>query len=359
MIYMLSNMAAIRYPVDMSVKNILATSAIFTASVIMVFGFIEITFRALDPMPVDLWRFSPITSWLPVSNVSGTYKRREFAARFEFNSLGLRGPEMEMKKPEGEVRVMFTGDSYTEALQVEYDEGYVVVSEKLLKGKTGKHIRAVNMGVSGFGTVQSLARFESLGVSLAPDALFHLVCSNDFADNLRSKVRKIYRLNGGTEIELTPVRVSFFTRQLIMVKDFLKHHFQLYRQVKWRWDRLLGKAGKKERIVEGEGGFSLDEKEKRVFESTLAKMSKVSADLGIPFFVAYIPDKKREKDRWAGEYLESLASRLKFVYIDLVTPFYEHPGGIDPLYYKIDGHWNARGHKLAAELISEKLAEAL
>jgi len=349
--------AAIRYPVYMRIKNILATTAIFTVSVIMVLGFFEIAFRTLDPMPADLWRFSPITSWLPVNNVSGTYKRQEFAPRFEFNSLGLRGPELELEKPEGEVRIMFTGDSYTEALQVDYDEGYVVVSEKLLREKTGKRVRAVNMGVSGFGTVQSLARFESLGVSLAPDALFHLVCSNDFADNLRSKVRKTYRLNGSHEIELTPVHVSFFKKQLIMVKDFLKHHFQLYRQIKWRWGRLFGKAAKKERIKEGEGGFALDEKEKRVFESALARMSKVSADLGIPFFVAYIPDKKRAKDRWVGEYLRSLSSRLKFVYIDLVTPFYDRPGGINPLYYKIDGHWNAKGHKRAAELISEKLAE--
>ena len=53
-----------------------------------------------------------------INNWKGTIKTGEFQTTLEFNNLGLRGEEIPYNKPLDSTRILFLGDSFVEAPQV-------------------------------------------------------------------------------------------------------------------------------------------------------------------------------------------------------------------------------------------------
>jgi hypothetical protein len=103
------------------------------------------------------------------------------------NSLGFRGPEITPSKPTGTQRVCVLGDSFIEALQVDYDAS--------LCGQLQQHFASqlpppfdncevINAGVSGYGTAQQRLMLENYVLPLSPDIVL-LACypENDIRNN--------------------------------------------------------------------------------------------------------------------------------------------------------------------------------
>jgi hypothetical protein len=99
------------------------------------------------------------------------------------NQMGFRGPELAIEhrdgrlvanKPEGTVRMVFLGDSFTFGEGVRDEDTYPARTAGLLKKEHpsgAPRFEACNLGVGGYNTTQELVLFEYLGVKLLPDCV--------------------------------------------------------------------------------------------------------------------------------------------------------------------------------------------
>ncbi len=102
------------------------------------------------------------------------------------DTVDLRGRRVPLRKEEGEVRVLFVGDSGTEGVRVSLDQTYPLELERILDSERPGHpVRAVNAGVFGMTTIDELHFLESRLLPLDPDVVvLGLFMANDINFNL-------------------------------------------------------------------------------------------------------------------------------------------------------------------------------
>jgi hypothetical protein len=136
------------------------------------------------------------------TNVS--WRSDEFVETSHTNALGMRGAEIEAKRP-GETRILALGDSFTYGHGVQDAESYPAVLEALLRAR-GHDVSVLNAGVPGYNTDQSYAYFTHVGIGLAPDLVILGVHCSDVSDNYESPLydvadgRLVARGAGGTRL---------------------------------------------------------------------------------------------------------------------------------------------------------------
>jgi lysophospholipase L1-like esterase len=108
-------------------------------------------------------------------------------AHISINSLGFRGPEIEMPKPESRLRIGFIGASTTYCAEVSSNDAVwtELVSRKLESSSSGLLVDYVNGGVPGYTTTQSLLNLEKRVLPLAPDVLVIYHATNDLSGETR------------------------------------------------------------------------------------------------------------------------------------------------------------------------------
>ncbi len=161
---------------------------------LVVFGLVgvlgEIGFRLLwHPtywIHCENWRFgsghtAAGKKWWP----DATYRvqSREFHTTFRTNTLGYRARPTPTRTP-APYRIAFVGDSFTEAMQVAYDESFVARLERALNGPSaGREVVCENYSISATGLFDYYHRIihDVFRPGPAPDALvLCLYPGNDF-----------------------------------------------------------------------------------------------------------------------------------------------------------------------------------
>jgi hypothetical protein len=116
--------------------------------------------------------------------------RKEGEAYVRINSDGLRDREHAKPKPPHTLRIAVLGDSYTEALQVPFEDSFCAVLERKLRECqpfTGPNVEVINFGVSGYGTTQELITLRQKVWQYEPDVvLLAVTTSNDISENVRA-----------------------------------------------------------------------------------------------------------------------------------------------------------------------------
>ena len=122
-------------------------------------------------------------------NAAGTYQR-EGRNYVSINSAGLRDREHAFAKPANTIRIALLGDSYCEALQVPLDQTFWWLLQQKLEGCNqfaGKHVEIINFGVSGYGTAQELITLQQNVWQYSPDiVMLMFTTNNDITDNVKS-----------------------------------------------------------------------------------------------------------------------------------------------------------------------------
>ncbi|MHC4892485.1 MAG: SGNH/GDSL hydrolase family protein [Planctomycetota bacterium] len=86
----------------------------------------------------------------------------------QVNALGLRGPELEAKRP-GEFRVLALGDSLVYGQGVAGDQTLPFHLEQVLDERLERSVTVVNGGLRAYSTVQELGLLRELGTAVDPD----------------------------------------------------------------------------------------------------------------------------------------------------------------------------------------------
>jgi len=352
--------------------------------------------------------------------VEGHYQR-EGESYVRINSEGLRDREHAKTKPADTVRVAVLGDSFSEAMHVPMEQTFWFLLERKLQecnAFPGKQVEVINFGVSGYGTAQELLTLRHKVWDYSPDlVVLAFTTYNDIYDNSRALSRTeevpyfVYRngeLSGDDSFRNSrsylqrDSKLNRFGRWLhnrLRVVQ-LVHYVQFVAKLSltdWRNKRRLA-AQNQTKPAEGPGptvrnaediGIDnmiyvepRDENWKeawRVTEGLVKQMRDDVAEKKARFLLVTLsnaiqvyPDpivRQRFLQHVGADNifypnlrLKALAEQERIDFIDLAQPMqvyadqnkvFLHGFGSDTG----NGHWNANGHKLAAELIAQKVCK--
>lgn len=96
------------------------------------------------------------------------------------NSLGFRGEEFTLDKPDSVFRIVCLGGSTTYSDGVkDYKKSFPFLLEKNLQKSYGNKIEVINGGVPGYTTLETLINFQTRILDLNPDLIIVYHCVND------------------------------------------------------------------------------------------------------------------------------------------------------------------------------------
>jgi lysophospholipase L1-like esterase len=368
------------------------TAALMGFGLLAAIGFCELVVRFVMPMPPALSWLRPDGLVLHKPGMRATFFRQEYRTDVAINRLGLRGPEVAGEKAPGTLRLLVVGDSYAEGLQVPWEDLLSTRLERRLNDDPGPTVEVINAGVSGYGTADELLLLEKLGWSLKPDLVLIAFCiHNDVGNNLE---RPLYDFSTQPPRRLEAPPPSSASFAVLRTKEFLSRHSQLYQLVRdrtagLRGDDLTLKLGVRRpggNAVAGGGPrrggldytswFSESQPRElaRGLEYTrqiIRRIRDEGGDTGARVMAVWIPIRDQVSDkRWESlqgklglspasrtrpqELLNAMASALGIESVDLL-PVFRASSERDALYFEIDGHWTAAGHRVAAEAVARSL----
>jgi hypothetical protein len=114
--------------------------------------------------------------------------------RWRTNSLGLRGPEIEIPKPPGTFRIVCLGDESTLAPETAQAETFCARLKELLATSGSAEVEVINAGCPQTGPLLSFLALRHRLLALAPDLVVFNFDMSDVADD--HHCRRHVRMNG-------------------------------------------------------------------------------------------------------------------------------------------------------------------
>jgi lysophospholipase L1-like esterase len=301
-----------------------------------------------------------------------------------FNRLGYRGPDRDPAKPAGTRRIAVLGDSFVASVGVEEADTMVAELETRLAAATGAHWEALNFGVSGYSTAQSLLTWRHVASRFAPDVV--VLCfyvGNDPLDNSR-KLSDFYR----PYFDLAPDGTLVYRPMSVArasLNAWLAEHSQLYVWEKQKTRMLRDRLKRRRKSIVG---VAVPTRTADVFdtrpspdmaeawaitEALLATLAREVTATGARFVLVAVPAFPEESDRaWqrlvtdvgpekAARYdrdhperwLARVAAAHGIPLVPLLPAFRAVP---DPSALHLqEFHWSERGNRLAAETVAASL----
>ena len=346
---------------------------------------------------------------------AGLYQR-EGQNYVTINSEGLRDREHSKSKPPNTIRIALLGDSYCEALQVPIEQTFWWQLQQKLDGcqaLAGKHVEVINFGVSGYGTAQELITLQQKVWQYSPDIVMLMVTTNnDVSDNVRElkKTDQIpyfvyrdgqlvrddsFRNSKGFGWRTSRLgRISSWFRESLRIVQLIDY-VQFFAKYKWNEWQSQSKSStvpseptkQVAREVSVENMIYLEPREDlwkqawQVTESLLTEMGREVNAKGARFFlvvgsnpIQVLPDSSARSNFAAGigapnlfygnDRLAKFAAGEQIDFLDLTQPLQAYADQNKVFLHGFgkqigNGHWNAAGHQVAADLISNRLCATL
>ena len=373
------------------------------ASILLALLSAEVILRWVGYDHPQFYMLDPVVGWRPRPGVAG-WSSGETEAYVAINAEGYRDLDHPLTKPGNVYRIVLLGDSMTEGVEVALDDLYWKRLETLLSqcpALDSRRVEVISLAVNGYGTAQEYLTLKERGLKYRPDlVLLAFFTGNDFTDNLealgRHRDRPYFSLESGRlavrhtagdEPDFAPRRrwAELWYRTLDQVRLV-----QLARQAYSRL-RLLLRYGRPDAGQIEQPGL-----DSRVFlppvapewkeawsvaEALIAAIADESARAGAAFAMTTLANPLQDLPDIAAR--ERLASKLgaadlnypdrrlaqyaearRFPDVALVGPLAAYAAEHHTALHGADprnpvGHWNALGHRVAAQALSRGLCDAL
>lgn len=381
-------------------KRWLVNGALIAASVLVALLLVEFTLRLVGFSNPVFGTYDDITGTKLRAGAAG-WQGVEGRAYVKINSDGLRDREHSKNKSLNTIRIAILGDSMAEALQVPVESTFSSVLERQLKSCNafgGRDVEVINFGVSGYGTAQELLTLIHRASAYSPDVVvLEFFSGNDVRNNSRElepmKLRPFFRLEQGglvldnsflNDREYLDFKSRFEGRKLF----FELRTFHLLRKIKSIVDQIRSGEARAAPGTMIEPGLN-DEifletmkpawKEAwQVTEALIVKLHEEVVSHNGRLIIATIPagiqshpdlqirkkfmqQLKVEDLNYPDKRIRALAEQEKIDAVILADPFlsfaeknkvYLHGFANTAFGF---GHINESGHRLAGELIAERL----
>jgi lysophospholipase L1-like esterase len=302
---------------------------------------------ALGKGAFDYFTFDETLGWELTPGAGGRLASGEFDVAIRINGHGERSDyEIPLERTPGKTRLLAIGDSFSFGHGVEAAEAWPARLAGLLPDT-----EVVNLAVTGYGTDQQVLRLEKQGLAYKPDVvILGLFEGNVFRNLKREQMgypKPLFELEDG-KLELRGVPLPRLAEGETYASAM-------------PFSRLWALAGGRAIELFRHLGFG------KSWPLTGAILERFAADcrkVGAEPRVVLIPkDRAVDAPGWRGAIhrrtlreIEELSKSRGLATLDL-TPVLaaqlEKDG--QPLYFPVDGHWNAAGHQAAAQAIADWL----
>jgi lysophospholipase L1-like esterase len=295
-------------------------------------------------------------------NVPGSHYRHtspDGSWEFFINAQGFRDTSyVPYEKPEGELRVLVLGDSFTIGYEVAQDETYAAVLERYLE-KKGIDAEVINAGMSGNSTAEELVFLENEGMNYDPDVVVLGFCSNDPQDNIKAD---LFRLEDGDLIlhrhEYVPaIRIRNFLNSFWLYR-WLSEHSYLHNYMNTVATRYFRNRLLRTRRDELRQGGGVPDLGREHYETDLARalvrrMCSSTQDGGADFILLDIPPNDLSRSfPWRGAPDDGI---IADVFIDTAELLKEYSGLIRLRVAHGGGHWTPFSHLVAATALGDAI----
>lgn len=295
-------------------------------------------------------QYDSVRGWRNIPNAHRRYVTPEFSVAMDYNAHAYRGPLVPYDKPAGTYRVLLLGDSYLEAYSVPLQDRVAEVAQRLL----APGVQVIALGTGGYSTDQELLWLESEGVRYSPDLVVVLFCINDVWYNNRATyprgAKPVFQI-AGDSLRLTGVpvpRVLAAAPADFSLKRWIGEHSHLL--------RLVRRAMRRSAVVQQATGIPdemlpFQEQRSPAVDSALVMTEKLLArmkrEVGGRLVVMLVPAPQAQ--RAPGRFAEL----CRAAGVACIDPTARFVAAKESLTYAEDGHWNAKGHRLAADVLAE------
>ncbi len=303
----------------------------------------------------------------------------DYTFRVQTNSLGFEDIGFRDDGFAGRPAAIALGDSFTWGDGVDNDQTWVAQ----LEAHSGQEI--VNMGMSGYGSIQRLRILEKYGLALQPKLILWSFFPNDFYDDGHFAWREeTGRLSKQGEAVAPPGLTETIDRALhrvsvaynlvaspfgepddeeeyerLLYPGTAEHPLNLTFVLRPYWQKRLDPNDKY--VAAGV------ELTRQALITAQAEANAAQASLVVILFPskeqAYWPVVATLVDRpetyhldWPMEEVKAWCQAQGIAALDLTPVFQAHAAQGEQLYFRFDAHWNEAGHALAAQAIQQYLA---
>lgn len=397
-------------------KKIVMNLLVLFLSITLTFLCLELCLRAYqsvldkkygrDNAEAFLHQYDPIRGWQNKPNSSAEFVNREGGIRnlVAINSKGLRDQELGYEKPAGTLRILLLDASAIAGFEVPQSDTVDTLLESLIAGK--QKAQVINGATRAYGTDQSLLFLMSEGVRYQPDIIIYVISELDLDDNLVIHKRNRaygksyfqFKPDGTLELRGTPVPQKFTPNDRTLMADpiaqqyadrvagvssnqggsantataptaayrlagfrkFLYENSALYRiaskllkasPLTRQWIQKMGLTQETDIPKPPE----LMNLEWKITAALLAEMKKIAdqAKSKLAFYEfsnGFIPNANLTR-------LDQVAQSLNVPLIRTYDAFHAAQTSKNQPTFARDAHWNASGHRLAAEIIYDFLTK--
>jgi hypothetical protein len=350
-----------------STKNFLIRYRGRLANLLLVFiGFLiaaligEFVARRFVTIQGQLFTYSPHTGYALRPNRSFQVMSPEFTVRYETNSLGLRGPEVDFGNTN--CMVLGLGDSFTFGVGVEYEETYLEAMRRALMDTAQIELQVVNSGHGGWGTAQEAVFLEEYYETFHPRLITVAVFPNDVTDNTSPNLFEI--ASDGT-LERTGTVPRGQTEQFRDVADsiplygWLTENSALFNVIRG----LIFDLTRSGNQSASEAGIDLPNDE-ALYQAVdqhlvdlenriLSRIHTIAAAGGAEVVFAFMPLKQEDDTVFIYNDGYNYCQANGMYCIDMGEVFNNASTPIESLYYEQDGHWRPAGHVVAGNALAD------
>jgi len=271
----------------------------------------------------------------------GDPSRAVRTAAASINDRGLRGADFPADKPDGTLRILFVGDSFTFGEGVEDDRPFPSLLQQRFDSRPGDpSVHVINAGVSGYNTRDEVAYLESRWLAFDPDLVILVFYLNDAYDDGRFAEL----IMGGERGQLQ--RASESPSRLWALVET--------RYSRWRASRRIIEIYR----AQFSGKPSIDGHDWEGSKKALARAAAITRERSISFAVVIFPELHALDDShpFASIY-ELVEAHVDSLGVPVLNLFPAFRGQrTDELWVHVtDHHPNERGHRIAADALWEFL----
>lgn len=275
-----------------------------------------------------------------IPNTFARVRTPEYSVTYKYNSQGLRDRERTVEKPEGTIRIIGIGDSFTEGVGVEYPYTYLSILENGLNKKyKDQPIDVVKAGIAGYDPKAEKQYLKYYGMKYDPDVIllaYSGTDSKEAAMGVHYTVSKQgYLLND------TGYLLNGFTLNMYI-------HSRVARIILRKWIDHKRTRFSESHLTQSERNALWEEGWSKLFDE-YNEIRSIAKHKEIPLIVIYIPFRINfeNEEQMRADRLAVWCQNNSVPFINLLPVFRSHPNPSE-LHWPIDGHCTIAGNALIA-----------